>query len=276
MKQLLAIFVLFIQCLAVNSQKKEEAISPQYSYSIRKQSITDISKYKKRLALVIGNADYKHAPRLKNPTNDADDIANKLKDLGFEVLLYKNLIDKESIRSKVQNFSQKLKNYDIGLFYYSGHGIQENSVNYILPVDIELRGPEEADLYCFNSNIILESMKNAQCKFKLVILDACRDNPFEDKWQVANKSWGTKKGLAEMNSSANSIIIFATAPGKQANDNPNGRNGLFTQELLKVLDNKASIQDIFMQTTKSVSDLSNATQVPWFNSSLLEHIYLKP
>jgi uncharacterized caspase-like protein len=117
-------------------------------------------------------------------------------------------------------------------------------------------------------------MAGANCRYKVIILDACRDNPFEKNW--AGKSFkSANRGLAEISYSSNTLVMFATSPGSIASDNLSGRNGLFTQELLKNLDKNLTIDQIFKLTGKSVADISGNCQVPWISSSLFDDIYLK-
>jgi len=211
---------------------------------------------------------------LVNTLNDARDLSQRLTALGFEVIKYENLRDKNEVENAIINFGAKAKNYDLALFYYSGHGLQVNGVNYIIPTQVTLNSEGVVKTYCIDANNVVEEMTGAGCKYKMVIMDACRDNPFEKSW--ASKSIETNgKGLAEMRSSANTVVIFATSPGSTASDNPAGRNGLFTQELLKNMNEDYTIDQIFKLTGKGVSNISNFRQVPWISSSLFEDIYLK-
>jgi hypothetical protein len=146
----------------------------------------------KRLALVIGNNDYSEVSKLSNPINDAKAIKNALEACGFEVMTLENGTEK-SIKEKVREFSEKLKSYDVGLFYYSGHGIEVNGVNYIAPVDI-VREATANDIAeeCVATEFILSKMGEAgqTNKTYIMVLDACRDNPFKNIFKdLGNQTW---------------------------------------------------------------------------------------
>jgi hypothetical protein len=230
-------------------------------------------KNTKRAALVIGNADYKNS-KLVNTLNDARDLSQKLQSFGFELYKYENVTSKSELEKAIISFCEKVKNFDLVVFYYSGHGVQLNGENYMVPTKATLNSAEVVKSYCVDINNVLTEMTGAQCKFKVIILDACRDNPFEKNW--AGKSLKNNgKGLTEMSYSTNTLLMYATSPGSIASDNLSGRNGLFTQELLKNMDKDLTIDQIFKLTGKSVANISGNCQVPWISSSLFDDIYLK-
>jgi hypothetical protein len=245
-----------------------------------KSSFTFLANYdkpviskSKRAALIIGNANYK-SKTLINTVNDARDLSQKLQLLGFELFKYENIETKAELENTIINFSNKVINYDMVLFYYSGHGVQVDGENYMVPIKATLNSSQVVKNYCVDISTVLNELTGSQCKYKVVILDACRDNPFGKDWAArTQKSYNS--GLASMSNSSNTLIMFATSPGSVASDNHSGRNGLFTQELLKNLDKDLTIDQIFKLTGKSVSDISGNCQVPWISSSLFEDIYLK-
>ncbi len=173
----------------------------------------------KRIALVMGNSNYENLSYLKNAQKDASDISETLKGLGFDVMeIYES--DYSGMKTALNNFSSKSKNYDVALFYYAGHGTQEKGENYLVPIERELRMPSEVN-FCLNCNDVMELM-NAPTK--LMFIDACRDT----------RSWtrSATKGLARMEGPVGSVILFSTESGKTALDGT-GDNSPFAQSVIK-------------------------------------------
>ncbi|MCK8493215.1 caspase family protein [Spirosoma sp. RP8] len=224
----------------------------------------------KRLALVIGNSDYVGSNKLTNPVNDANDVATALKKLGFEVLQFANLNNK-SMRQAINNFGEKLRDYQVGLFYYAGHGVQNNGNNYLVPTDAQPESKNEIEYECIDANRILTKMEDARTRTNIVVLDACRNNPLDRSWSRG----GDNTGLASMDAPIGSVIAYATAPGKTAADG-NGRNGLYTAALLKALQtpNQTIIQ-LFQQVRSEVVRQSDRKQVPWESTSLTGDFYFQ-
>jgi formylglycine-generating enzyme required for sulfatase activity len=213
----------------------------------------------RRLALVIGNRDYTRADaRLQNPVNDAYDVAATLQNLGFEVIKRTNL-DRASLETAVDDFAAKLIGYDVGLFYFSGHGMAFQGENYLLPTDANLSFENQARSQCVSLRRILDGMEGAQAKISLVLLDACRNNPFKRSW---SRSTGGN-GLVIPNNPRGSMVAFATREGSTADDNAGERNGLFTSELLKRLSiPNLGLRDILDRTIEGVESRSSGRQVP--------------
>jgi uncharacterized caspase-like protein len=214
-----------------------------------------------RLALVIGNADYK-VNALANAANDAEDIAHKLESLNFDVMHYSNL-DKHDLKRVVREFATKANLYDVILFYFAGHGVQVNGENYLIPVDIEFNILQaELEEEAVKARIILSMMSEAPNKTNLFILDACRDNPFRS----FNRS--VSRGLASLDGAAGTLIAYATAPGSTAADG-DGRNGIYTEHLLKNLDKPGlTVEQMLKKVRIDVLEASGNQQTPWENSSL--------
>jgi WD40 repeat protein len=226
-------------------------------------------KEEKRLALVIGNDSYKYGGTLANPVNDARDIADTLKSLGFEVIYAENA-DQRTIKTAMDDFGQRLVNYDVALFYYAGHGIQVKGVNYIVPVDANLMNELDVEYDCVEIGRILGKMEVARSSVNIVILDACRDNPFERTW--AGRS-AQSKGLAFMNAPSGSLIAYSTSPGKTASDGIQ-RNGLYTGTLLKYMTKpNIQIEEMFKLVREEVEIKSNHQQTPWESTSLKGRFY---
>lgn len=219
--------------------------------------------YSKKLALVIGNAAYQHGGALKNPVNDAKTMAETLKQLGFEVMLHEN-VSQNQMKQAINAYGIKLRGYDVGLFYYAGHGIQHKGTNYMIPVEADIQAAEQIEFDCVAPDRVLAYMEAASTKVNLIILDACRNNPFERSWHRS----GTGNGLAMMDAPKGTLIAYATAPGKVAADGE-GTNGLYTSVLLKYLkDPDLNVEQIFKKVRTEVTEKSFGAQVPWETTSL--------
>ena len=224
--------------------------------------------YGKRLALIIGNSNYAAGQMLKNPTNDAIDIANKLESLGFDVMLAVNATH-EQMDMKIEEFGTKAHQYDVALFYYAGHGIQSKGTNYLLPVDAQLQSEEQLRYRCTPTNYVLDKLDASGCKMKIVILDACRNNPFERSWHRGANS----RGLSIMNAPRGTLIAYATAPGDVANDGE-GRNSPYTEAILTMLDKPGvKLLDFFQGVTEQVIETTNTMQYPWTSQSITGTFY---
>ncbi|WP_319583414.1 caspase family protein [uncultured Pseudodesulfovibrio sp.] len=219
-----------------------------------------------RVALVIGNDDYPQSP-LRNPVNDATDIAAVLTGLGFEVSLLNNG-DRKQMELAINAFGKNLQGSDIGLFYFAGHGAEVEGVNYLFPVDADVGSEADVKYRTVDSRFVLAEMEGSGARSSIIILDACRNNPFLHKFRSA------ARGLAIMDAPLGSLVAFATSPGKVAADGE-GRNGLYTKHLLQHLrDPKLSIREILLKTRVDVVNETNRRQVPWDSSSLLAEVYL--
>jgi hypothetical protein len=222
----------------------------------------------KRLALIIGNAKYIYSPELANPVNDARAIKDALQNVGFDVYEYENL-SQSQIKQAIDNFGSRLKNYTVGLFFYSGHGIQSKGSNYLIPVDANIQSEQQIEYDCVQADRVLGLMEGAGSKINIVILDACRNNPFEKSWSRAVQ--GT--GLAMMNAPTGSLVAYSTSPGRTASDGT-GSNGLYTSALLdNIKTPNISILQMFQNVRRAVSDRSGKQQIPWESTSLTDDFY---
>ncbi|GAB4232476.1 MAG: hypothetical protein Kow0032_15200 [Methyloligellaceae bacterium] len=232
----------------------------------------------KRVALVLGNSDYKHTAPLANPKNDAADVAAVLLRLGFTVIEGTNL-EKREMERKIRDYADALKGADVGLFYYAGHGIQVNGKNYLAPIDAELKSETDLDFEAIDLNLVLRQMER-NSRVNLVFLDACRDNPLA---QTLARSLGSRsrsvnigRGLAPVEKAVGMMIAFATQPGNVALDG-DGRNSPFTKALLNHIETAgATINDIMIDVRRDVISATNGKQVPWENSSLTGQFYFNP
>jgi hypothetical protein len=219
----------------------------------------------KRLALVIGNSNYISRP-LKNPVNDAEDMTAFLKSSGFKVIEVKNT-DIFQLRSSIKNFEENLPAYDVGLIYYSGHGIEFKGSNYLIPVDAQLKNEQDITRQGYDISSIISKMSKANKKTMIFILDACRNNPVFSQYR------STADGLTQMTAPSGAIIAFSAAPGQVASDG-NGRNSPYTAALLnKARAPNKKIEDILKETSQKVSDDTGGRQIPWYNSSLVGDFY---
>lgn len=218
----------------------------------------------RKVALVIGNAAYKGSP-LGNPVNDARDVSARLAKLGFEVILKTDVGQREMSRAITQ-FGERLKEGSIALVYYAGHGIQSRGRNFLVPVDAEIGQETSIRSEAIDVDQVLEQLQPA--RVSVVILDACRNNPFERRFRG-----GPGGGLAQMDAPKGTLIAYATAPGKVALDG-DGRNGLYTAELLRALDEPGRrVEDVFKQVRNNVARQTDDRQIPWESSSLTGDLY---
>lgn len=217
----------------------------------------------KRLALVIGNGTYRHGGMLANPENDARDVSSVLEHLGFDVMTFENQSQYDMKRA-VDEFGRRLKEYDVGLFFYAGHGLQAKGINYLVPVDALIEDESDVEFTCLDAGRVLTRMEDAENRINIVILDACRDNPFERSWTRSSKG----RGLARMDAPTGSIIAYATEPGNTASDGT-GRNGLYTSALLEEMQKPdVIIERVFRQVRTKVIEWSGKKQTPWESTSL--------
>ncbi len=226
----------------------------------------------KRLALIIGNGNYVNARKLVNPPNDAADMTVTLTELGFEVISGTNLNLKQ-MTEKVREFGDKLRTSGgVGLFYYAGHGVQVNGRNYLIPVEADIPREDEIGFVALDLNQVLQKMATANNGLNIVVLDACRNNPFARGWSRD----ASDDGLAQITAPKGTFIAYATSPDMTASDGT-GRNGLYTAELLKYIKQpNLKIEETFKEVTKAVDDKSGGKQTPWFSSSLRGEFIFKP
>ncbi|MET0333882.1 MAG: caspase family protein [Rhizobacter sp.] len=219
----------------------------------------------KRVALLIGNATYAGAPLL-NPANDATDLAAALKTRGFDTVVALNT-SKRDINNRVRTFADQITPDTVALFYYAGHGMQVRGRNYILPVDAKVQSEGDVVEQGVEIDTILQRLEGKSAAINLVILDACRNNPFTS---------AKGAGLASIDAPKGSLVAFATAPGKVALDGK-GRNGVYTKHLLANLNAPGMrVEDVFKRVRIGVTEESQGQQVPWENTSLTGDFFFNP
>jgi hypothetical protein len=227
--------------------------------------VADRIKQEKRVALVIGNAGYQKGA-LRNSVHDAQDIAQSLKQLGFHVI-NANDADLKRMKQAIDEFGNQLGEESVALFYYAGHGMQVKGENYLIPVDADIKSENEVPYNAVNVGEVLAKFEASRAGVGIVILDACRDNPFSRSLR------SQQRGLASIDAPRGLLIAYATAPGKTAQDGSE-RNGLYTSQLLKVLQQpNLKVEDVFKRVRVAVTNASNGEQLPWESSSLVGDFY---
>jgi len=222
----------------------------------------------KRVALVIGNANYREAP-LANPINDANDMEAALKASGFRVIKALDASQKDMNRA-IARFGELLTADSVALFYYAGHGLQVRGKNYLIPVDAEIKSESMVRVESVDVDGVLDQLSLSE--LNVVILDACRNNPFDRK---AGRALGSG-GLAQMEAPKGSMIAYSTAPGRTAADGE-GRNGVYTQALLRYIKEPGlTIEQVFKKVRKEVSRSTRDQQMPWESSSMTGEFYFNP
>ena len=224
----------------------------------------------KRTALVIGNSEYK-VGSLRNPANDAQDMAGSLVKLGFDVTLKLNA-GQEQMEHAISEFGRQLYQGGVGLFYYAGHGVQVGGENYLIPVNATIESESDVRYKAVNIGQLLGKMGEARNGFNIVILDACRDNPFAKEFRSSSR------GLAVVNSASvkGSLIAYATSPGKVASDGTD-RNGLYTKHLLQHIGTPGiPVEQVFKRVLQGVERDTNGKQSPWTSSSFSGDFSFQP
>ena len=221
-----------------------------------------------RVALVIGNGNYKNSP-LDNPVQDATEIAQKLRELNFTTSL-KTECNIDDMDKALKEFYKKSETADVALFYFSGHGVQSQGVNYLLPIDHTISNDDQIRRQAIDVNEIMSRTQDTGCKTTILILDACRNNPF-------GKSRGTSgRGLVSVSTTSVSdyLIAFACENGKTADDGTGNKHSPFTQSLLDHLSDKKSFVDIMQSVRREVQDKTNNSQSPYCEPHISNPVYL--
>lgn len=215
----------------------------------------------KRLALVIGNNAYTDGV-LKNPINDARAMAATLTDLGFEVHKLENG-DRSAMQRAVLEFGRKLNDDTVGLFYFAGHGMQVRGANYLIPVKASIQSEDEVEVEGVDVAYVLARMATAKNQFNIVILDACRNNPFQRSFR------STSNGLAAISAPTGTLIAYATAPGSVASDG-DAANGVYTAELVQAIKQPGiTMEEAFKRARGGVITRTQGKQTPWESSSVV-------
>ncbi len=240
-------------------EKKLQSLvqQPTQSPQGKPKPVVTINKNEKRVALLIGNNNYTTTAKLKNPVNDVNLMTAVLDSLNFEVHSVTNG-DYNSMLDGLKNFSHHAKDADVALFYFAGHGLQFDGKNYLIPVNANIESKETVALETIDIDLVLRILEIVKTKqrLNLVILDACRNNPF-GTW-----SRGGNSGLAPISPTDGTIVAYSTSPNSTASDGT-GDNGLYTEELAKQLLIPQRIEDVFIRTRVAVEEKSFGNQSPW-------------
>ena len=221
----------------------------------------------RRVALVIGNGAYGESP-LKNPANDARAMAQALQASGFQVIKRENASRGEMVAA-IRRFAQLLTDSGVALVYYAGHGIQVDGRNFLIPIDADIRAVKEVESQAVEAGMILAEMEGANNRVKILIMDACRNNPFSRTRAAAGE------GLAPMDAVAGALIAYAAAPGAVASDGQD-KNGLYTAMILRHMRTPGmTVERVFKSVRRDVIHISGNQQVPWEASSLVGDFYFQ-
>lgn len=222
-----------------------------------------------RVALVVGVSNYEYTSQLKNTLNDANDIAKKLELLGFEVI---KLLDPKlkTINNYIDSIGSRMSKIDVLLFYFSGHGAEYNGENYLFLKDSNPKVPNDMPYETYPIGKLIGKIEFNKVKTNILILDACRSNPFTRYW---TRNTNQFKGLANINAPTGTFIGFAASPGKTASDGA-GRNGTYSEAILEFIEIKnMTIDQLFTKINKEVRIKSEGKQIPFKNSSLEDDFY---
>ena len=232
------------------------------------------ARAERRVALIIGNSAYAHTPPLPNPRNDAEALAGVLGGLGFEVVEGLDL-DRASTTRLLRAYADRLKGASVALFFYAGHGLQVDGINYLVPVDARLEEENDLPFEAVELSLVLRLMQR-QVPMSLVFMDACRDNPLAQNLSRSmgkSRSVAVGKGLARVSSGVGMLVAYATQPGAVAADGT-GRHSPFTGALLKhIAAPGLEVRQVLSRVRERVLRETGGRQVPWDNSSLTGDFY---
>jgi len=221
-----------------------------------------------KLALVIGNSQYAHAPALSNPVNDAALIGARLSSVGFTLTSYTDLSQK-ALRRAVSDFAGKVRDAGSGalvVFYFAGHGLQINGANYLVPIDARIESESDIAIESVSVSDVVSALEHAGGDVLVMILDACRNNPF------ASASRSMARGLARLSAPTNTVVAYSTAPGTVAADG-DGRYSPYSQSLAEVLEKPGlTIEQVFKQVRIKVHLATGGKQTPWEEMSLIKEV----
>ena len=248
--------------LGLASSGENRSFGGQSNRGIPSGSKVSVPAYnaERRVALVVGNSTYKNSP-LKNPENDASDLADVLRSIGFDVIHHNNL-NRSGFRDAIREFGDKIRGGGVGVFFYAGHGMQVKGKNYLIPVGVDIQREEEVIDESVEADLIMRTMDSAGNRLNVVILDACRNNPFKRSFRSSGS------GLARMDAPRGSLVAFSTSPDSVAADG-RGRNSPFTKHLLQAIQTPGlPVEQMFKKVRLGVLKETAKQQTPWELSSL--------
>ncbi len=231
----------------------------------------------RRVALVVGNGAYTSAGALANPVNDAGDMSDALKRLGFEVIVGTDL-DRRAFDGKLREFARALPKADVALFFYAGHGLQVSGRNFLIPVDAQLQTERDLDFEGVPLDFVLKQMElERDGRTSIVLLDACRDNPLARNLArtMGTRSTSVGQGLAQVQAGVGTFVAYSTQPGNVALDGQ-GRNSPFTSALTKALSEPGrTLTSLMIEVRKDVLAATGGRQVPWDHSAMTGDFYFQ-
>ena len=262
--------------VAAEKAKAQAAVKRNAAAANKARAAARAGPTQRRVALVIGNDRYDSLPSLHNAGMDARGMAAKLRGFGFEVILNRDAGRRDFHRA-ITAFRSKLRGADVGLVFYTGHGIQVDEENYLIPAGAQIEVKDDLRFEAIGTEEILRAMMDRGSRLTIVIIDACRDNP------LPTRSRSTVRGLTITSVPAmpasihGTAILYSAAPGQTVQDGPKGGHGIFTAALLEVIDRPGlNFEQVFKQTARRVSALTNYKQDPWINSSIKGDFVINP
>jgi formylglycine-generating enzyme required for sulfatase activity len=252
--------------LAANAQTTEPP--PSRQLVMKEKTLGELPRF----ALVIGNAKYEHISQLKNANADAVDMAAALRSLGFDVLEGVDQ-NKKQMEKLIQEFGDKLyRNKGIGVFFYAGHGVQSNNNNFLIPINADIPNENDIEYEAVNLGRLLKRFDTAKNELNIIILDACRNNPFAKEWS-SYRDVNADEGLAKLSAPKGTVLFYSTEPGKVASDGA-GRNGLFTEVLLENIKKpNLEFDALSKAVTRGVAAKSKQTQIPYKEGTSFSDFY---
>ncbi|WP_287095666.1 caspase family protein [Mesorhizobium sp.] len=234
----------------------------------------EASAVERRVAFVIGNSDYQEISALKNPAKDVVDVSNTFRSAGFDVFVASNLT-KLQFEGQFRNYLAAVDGADVAVVYYSGHGFQIGGENFLIPVDASLKEAADVEVQAIKLNDVLQQMRS-KSKIQVIILDACRNNPFprKDYWLRDQLITASGTGLAQVRSSLNTLIAFATEPGAVAYDGAGDLSPFSFAFSRRALAPNQEIRTVLATVRRDVVEATKGLQVPWENSSLIDEVVL--
>ncbi|RWC46286.1 MAG: tetratricopeptide repeat protein [Mesorhizobium sp.] len=234
----------------------------------------EASAVERRVAFVIGNSDYQEISALKNPAKDVVDVSNTFRSAGFDVFVASNLT-KLQFEGQFRNYLAAVDGADVAVVYYSGHGFQIGGENFLIPVDASLKDAADVEVQAIKLNDVLQQMRS-KSKIQVIILDACRNNPFprKDYWLRDQLITASGTGLAQVRSSLNTLIAFATEPGAVAYDGAGDLSPFSFAFSRRALAPNQEIRTVLATVRRDVVEATKGLQVPWENSSLIDEVVL--
>ena len=228
-----------------------------------------------RVALVVGASTYQHAPHLANTLNDAGAVAEKLTELGFDVETVTDP-DRQKFEESVRRLGQRARGTDAALFYYSGHALEHDGHNWLIPVQANLQTERDLRFEALDLDAVVEQIEG-QAKFSMMVLDTCRDNPFQRRFSGPDsRGVAVGRGIAPLQTATGTLVVYATAPGEVAADGM-GQHSPFTAALLRHIDTPGSeVRQMIAEVRHDVRQATYGQQIPWESSAMEGLFFMNP